>query len=424
MQIDIRNSVEEHDVIVVGGGPAGCAAAIAAARQGADTLILESTSALGGMATMSLVSAWAPFTDKQKLLYHSIPLEILVRYKRRAGIPEEKWDWVSISPEDLKLVYDEMIDECGAKVLFQSTVCDTVVKDGNIDCLIAANKAGLTPYKAKVYIDCTGDADVAAFSGVTFEKGSKDNSVQPCSLCFIITNVHSDRIQRPWSSNPKEGLWQRIRDDGKYPLISKHFIPAEFGDTIIANAGHLFQVDSTDPEQISKAYVLGRQTAQQYLAALKEYMPEAFCDAMIAATAPILGVRESRRIEGEYCFTLEDYLCRRSFPDEIARNCYWLDCHASRKSVKETWDNARHEQYQPGESHGIPWRCLVPKALDNLLVAGRSISMERMALASIRVMPNCLAMGEAAGIGAAIAAKQGIGIHALDPQAVISRIGK
>ena len=126
MQLQIRNSPKEYDVIIAGGGPAGCAAAIAAARMGASTLVLEGGTCLGGMATGGLVSAWAPFTDKQKVIYRSIPVEILTRYKKRANIPESKWDWVHIDPEALKVVYDEMLAESGAKVLFSSTVCDAI----------------------------------------------------------------------------------------------------------------------------------------------------------------------------------------------------------------------------------------------------------------------------------------------------------
>lgn len=421
MQLEIRNAVREYDVIVVGGGPAGCAAAIAAARQGANTLIIETGSALGGMATLGLVSKWAPLSDKEKIIYRSVALEIVTRYKKKANIPDAKWDWIPLFPEDLKLVYDEMIEECGAKVIFESRVCDSVVKDGKIDTLIVANKNGLTPYKAKTYIDCTGDADVAAYSGVPFEMGDENGTVQPGSLCFIIGNVKLDRLEggKLPNSNPSDGIWARICRENKYPLVCKHFIPAVIGEnTVFANAGHLFDVDSTDNEAVSAALVKGRRIAAEYLAALKEYMPEAFSDALIVATAPSYGTRESRRIRGEYTLTLEDYQGRRSFHDEIGRNCYWIDCHGASKSMSELVNR----RFEKGESHGIPWRCMIPQGIDNLLVAGRSISMERVVLASVRVMPNCLAMGEAAGLGAAIAASKGIGVRAIDVKDVQAKI--
>lgn len=422
MQIQIKNSEKHYDVIIAGGGPAGCAAAIAAGRMGVRTLVIESTSCLGGMATSGFVSKWAPMTDKEKLIYRSIPVEIVSRYKEAAGIPAEKWDWINLYPETLKIVYDQMLSEAGVKVLFNSTVCDTVVEDGKIRYLIVANKAGLTPYTADAYIDCTGDADVAAQCGVKWEMGGDDGHIQPASLCFVIGNADlSKRIWPTLGSNPKDGLWAKIKADGKYPNLFKHFIAATQGNSLVwANAGHIDGLNSTDPEAVSAAYAKGRALAQEYLAALKEYEPEAFKDAVIVSTAPSMGNRESRRIEGDYRITVEDYFARRSFPDEVCRNSYWLDCHGKSSNNINIW--AKENRYGPGDSHGIPWRCMLPVGVENLLVAGRTVSMERMALASIRVMPNCMGMGEAAGIGAAIASQKKAGIRDIDPQEVISHI--
>ena len=422
MQIQIKNAEKNYDVIIVGGGPAGCAAAIAAGRQGVKTLVIETGSCLGGMATSGFVSKWAPMTDKEKLIYRSIPVEIVSRYKKAAGIEEEKWDWIPLYPEILKIVYDEMLAEAGVQVLFDSSVVDTVMEDGKIKCLIIANKKGLTPYTADAYVDCSGDADVAAQCGVKWEMGGDDGHIQPASLCFVIGNV--DLSKQTWpvlGSNPKDGLWAKVKEEGKYPQLFKHFIVAKQGNGLLwANAGHINGLDSTDPEQVSAAYVKGRQLAQGYLAALKEYEPEAFKDAVIVTTAPKMGNRESRRIEGDYRFTVDDYFARRSFDDEVCRNSYWLDCHG--KSSQGIKIYAAENRYGPGDSHGIPWRCMLPVGVENLLVAGRTISMDRMALASIRVMPNCMGMGEAAGIGAAIASKKKITTREIDPQEVLVHI--
>ena len=292
-----------------------------------------------------------------------------------------------------------------------------------IDFILVSNKGGLTPYRAKTYVDATGDGDLAAFAGVPFEMGDADGNVQSGSLCFIISDAKLDKITESINSNPKDGFWARIVEEGKYPLVERHFIPAKVGEnTIFANAGHLNGLDSTDPENVSKAYMMGRKIAEQYLAALKEYQPEAFKDAHISATAATLGVRESRRIKGEYCLTVEDYFMRRRFDDEIALNSYWLDCHGKNELI----DSMPPEKlrYSAGEVHGIPWRCLIPVGIDNLLVAGRCISMEQAVLASIRVMPNCLAMGEAVGLGAAIAAKNDSGVRAVDVDELRSKIKK
>ena len=418
MDISIKNPSQHHDVIIIGGGPAGCAAAIAAARMGADTLVIESTTCLGGMATTGMVSKWAPFDDQQKVIYRSIPLEILERYKKAAGIAPDKYRWVSLYPEVLKRVYDEMLAEAGAKVLFSSTAADVVVDNGRIQALIVANKSGLTPYTADMYIDCTGDADVAYFAGVPFEKGNEDGILQNSSLCFLIAGVHLDKRNGvKLSSDPEDGIWKQMKRDGKYLHLVEHFIPTTQGhDCVLANAGDIVGLDSTDPEAVSRAMAYGRDLAEQYLNALKDYLPEVFGDAFIASTAPSMGIRESRRIDGDYCITVADYIARRSFDDEICRNSYWLDCH------DDTDQKVEVKQYGPGDSHGIPWRCLLPKGMDNLIVAGRSICMERMALASIRVMPNCLGMGEAAGIGAALASRQKTHIRAVDVKDIVAHI--
>ncbi len=425
MELKIKNAMKESDVLVIGGGPAGCMAALAAARDGMKVTLLEAATCLGGMATSGLVSKWAPFTDKEKVIYKSQPVELMERYKKAAGIEEDKWDWVPIHPEILKTVYDEMLGEAGVHVLFATQAVDAIAENGEIQCVIAANKAGLTPYKAKIYIDCTGDGDVAAMAGAETEKGDENGNIQPASLCFMIANADMSKCDVSLSSNPKDGLWAQVRSEGKFPLTCKHFIPAyltENRSVILANAGHLNDLDSTDPEALSDAYRLGRKTAQAYLDALKHYLPEVFKDALIVETAPEMGTRESRRVLGEYVFTVEDFLTRRSFEDEISRNCYYIDCHAQKGTVNPVQIPEEKKRYAPGESHGIPWRCLVPRGFRNLLVAGRCLSVERMALASLRVMPNCLSTGEAAGHGAAIAVSEGLSVREIPAYQVQERI--
>ena len=399
--VAVKDGNLDYDVIIAGAGPAGCCAAIAAARLKMKTLLIEASTAAGGMGTMGMIASMAPFTDKKKVLYHSLAVELLSRYKRRMNISENEWDWVPLSPEDLKIIYDDMLAESGVDILFQTTVCGAKVSERKITEIIAANKEGLTAFKANIYIDCTGDGDLAAFSGAEFVVGD-NGEVQASSLCFAISNVHTDRkLRDKIHSNLDDSIWPKVIADGKYPLISRHFVPAIFGDTLIVNGGHIFDINSTDVKQTTNAYILGRKTAVQYHAALKEYLPDAFCDSYLVETAPLLGVRESRRIKGEYTITAEDYFARRSFDDEIARNPYWLDCHPSGKD-KSKFSIEPTDGYKAGDSHGIPFRCMIPIGLDNLLVAGRCISVERKVLAATRVMPNCLATGEAAGIAAAI----------------------
>lgn len=316
--------------------------------------------------------------------------------------PENKLDWVSINPEYLMSIYDRMVTESGAKVLFFSRLAAVEMSsDDTIDAIIVSNKAGLVAFKGKVYIDATGDGDLAAWSGASFKRGyDEEGSVQMSSLCFSFANIDSyDYINGPtlyvWKDESTP-LYKAVRS-GKYPLVDTHFCNNLVGpDVIQCNAGHM-TVDTTDPWAISEAMILGRQKAVQYLKAMKDVRPSTFSNAFVVKTASLLGVRDSRRIEGDYIFTVEDWRQRKSFEDEIGRNCYYIDVHSGKH---------KPEHYKKGESHGIPYRCLTPKGIKNLLTAGRCISTDEQAFGSTRVMPCCLVTGEAAGMAAAHAIKQ------------------
>ena len=194
------------------------------------------------------------------------------------------------------------------------------------------------------------------------------------------------------------------------------------------NAGHLWEVDGTDPESLTRANLQGRKMAEAFRNALAEYCPSIFGNATVAATGALMGIRETRRIIGDYYLTTEDYLLRRSFPDEIGRNNYFIDIHNAKHEIeqvknKELQIEERFEHYGEGESHGIPYRCLTPAGLRNVLVAGRSISCDRPVQGSIRVMPVCLVTGEAAGIAAAhAAAMQQPDVHQVDTLRLRSRL--
>jgi hypothetical protein len=210
-----------------------------------------------------------------------------------------------------------------------------------------------------------------------------------------------------------------ILASGKYPEIpDAHFCSCKIGPgTYGFNAGHVFHVDNTDPENISKAARTGRRLAEAYQRALSEFSPAAFKDCFLVTTGTQVGIRETRRIVGDYLLTLDDWLARRSFDDEICRNAYFIDLHMTADEARRKAEidiEKRFEHYKAGESHGIPYRCLTPKGLKNVLVAGRNISVERPVHGSIRVMPVCLAMGEAAGTAAAQVAATTGDVHKAD----------
>jgi hypothetical protein len=423
--------IDSYDVVVAGGGPAGCTAAIAAAREGTKTLLIESTGSLGGMGTSALVPAWCPFSDREKIIYRGLAQKIFEAGKKHMShVPSDAADWVAIDVEALKRVYDEMVSASGASILFQTQLC-SVETDGNggVTAIVVSNKQGLGAFTAKVYVDATGDGDLAAWAGAAYEKGDSTGEMMPVTHCFLLSNVDSfafEHGQNVYTGN-KESPIHKILASGKYPLVKdNHMCAALVGPgTVGFNAGHLWDIDGCDPFGVSRGLMEGRRLAAQLRDGLAEFHP-AFANSHLVSTGSLLGVRETRRILGDYVLTLEDYMRRTSFPDEICRNSYFLDIHAAKHEVEKMKDSnlqwERFEHYKPGESHGIPYRCLTPRDLTNVLVAGRSISCERIVQGSVRVMPVCLAMGEAAGMAAAMAAKDSGNVHQVDVQHLRTRL--
>lgn len=413
---------EQYDIIVAGAGPAGIAAAAAAGREGKKVLLIEASGQLGGMATTGLVPAWTPYSDGVRIIYGGLSERIFKETKAKMPhIDKDRVDWVAIDYEALKENYANLLKETGVEVLYHTTVCDVVMKDErNIDSVVVANKSGICAYSAPVFIDCTGDADIYAFADGEFEVG-ENGDLQPGTMCFILTNIDEEILNSlPYiHSGNADSIIHTIVKEGKYNVPDTHFCHSKIGPkTYGFNAGHVWDADPTNPEELSKRITEGRELVHQLVLALKEYHP-AFKDAFLVQTAPTLGIRETRRIVGDYTFTKEDYFERKSFDDEISRNNYWIDIHKSARENIEWGErpNAddRYERYKDGESHGLPYRCLCPKHLDNLLVAGRCISTDRTTQGSLRVMPSCLCEGEAAGVAAAVMLESaGANIHTVD----------
>lgn len=421
---------ENYDVIVCGGGPAGCTAAIAAAREGAKTLLLESSAMLGGMATLGMVNNWGPIHDGIRNLHQGLAGEIIVELRSAMpNMPDTKWDRLSIDSEKLKLIMDRRVTESGADVLFHSFVAGVEMKDDrNIDVILVANKEGLTAYRAKVFIDCTGDADLYAWAGKEYHMGDEEGNVQAVTMCFMVANIDEEKFKvmdDPYYDGvglKKHALLHKIMADGKYDIPDDHIVYRQMSDGVYTfNAGHVYGIDATDPASFTKGCIEGRKRAWAIKNAYTEYA-DAYKDSFMAQTAPCVGLRESRRIIGDYTFVLEDYLNRQTFPDEISRGRYAIDVHEERPDIVRDTTKI-FERYGKGESYGVPYRILCPRDLDNVLVAGRTVSCDRLSNGSLRVMPCCMNMGEAAGIAAKLAGDMDqVNIHKVDTQVLRKRL--
>jgi hypothetical protein len=338
-----------------------------------------------------------------------------------AHIKNTDVDWVPIDPEHYKRVLDKKLTESGVEVLFGQTVVAAGVEalpgqSKRIRHVAAAYKGRLHAFAGNVFIDCTGDADLtfsAGFPTLYGEDGTGE--VQPATHCFMLSNVDEYHYHTEPALQSVENLKpisSAISRSGKYPLFKQvAFNHSPLGPgTVGFNAGHLWHVDPGDPRAYSAAYRQGRELAHQLHEGLKEYLPHVFGSSFMAQTAPAMGIRESRRIVGDYTLSVADYLGRKTFPDEIGRNCYYLDIHATEEETEQALGGKAGEagqvnEFGPGESHGLPRGMLAVKGGENLLAAGRTVSCDHRVLGSVRVMPVCLVMGQAAGTWAALTGK-------------------
>lgn len=415
----------EADVFVAGGGPAGMAAAVTAARQGCRVVLAEGHSCFGGMGTAALVTLFMPFTDGIHFLAGGFGEEIVAR-ARQMDFPIYMNDphfVVAVHPEALKRVYDDLAVEAGITFSFQTQVIGVESEAGHVSHAICSAKSGLFAVAARLFIDCTGDGDLAAWAGAPFAKGNEHGAMMPGSLCSLWSDVDWERVTAPRFTD--ERFLPQAIEEGIFSVPDLHLpgmirIGRSQAD---GNLVHAFGVDGTDERSVSQALMDTRRRTEEYRRYYHTYI-EGFEVAELVATGS-LAIRESRRILGDYVLGLEDFKTRASFGDEIGRYNYAVDVHATRPDPDET---RRFEaefkalRYGKGESYGIPYRILTPRGLDNLLVAGRCVSVDRPMLGSIRVMPACFITGQAAGMAAALAVESGVDTRTVDVTSLQHRL--
>lgn len=397
--------MKKYDVIVVGGGFAGCAAAIAAARNGCEVLVIEQAGALGGAANNCLVNPFMRNATKihkengetERLeLSRGIFAEICEKLKSMDAM-----NGITFHEEYLKLILDDMLEEAGVDVLFHATLCGVNVENEKLESVTVITKNGKITFEAKQFIDCTGDADLAVMSGCPYHLGRpSDNLCQPMTLCFRIANVDEDEFFTPECNAQRQAIYKRWQEEGKTsnPRENILLFRTMVKGVVHFNTTRVVKRNPVDPFDVSWAEREARRQMYDIYRMLKEELPS-FRNAQIISSAAWIGARESRMIDGEHLLNEEELKNCTVFPDAIAAGNYDIDIHNPEGS------GTSHYYFPDGEYYTIPYRSLVPKKINNLLVAGRCISSTHEAQASYRIMPIVCCLGEAAGAGMAVAVK-------------------
>lgn len=395
--------VAEYDVIVVGGGPAGFAAAVCAAREGAKTCIIEQCGGIGGVATSGLMSHWTGNT--QGGFYEEI-------LQRSAEKPELRQ---TIHPEKLHGVMLEMLLEAGVEVRLYTFAVAPVMDENKIIGVVIESKSGRQALMGKVVIDASGDGDIAARSGAEYQLGREgDGVMQPMTLMFKVGGVDYDRAIFP-------GSFESLVDvpAGEIQSLARANLPAPAGHVLLykstlpgvvtCNMTNVINVDGTKSEDLTKAQLTCRKQIPLIIDFLRKYAP-GYENCYLHSAASQIGVRETRHFKGLYTLTEDDIMEAKVFPDWVVTRAHFnFDIHNTKGAGLDE-NGCQHKFSQP-KGYTIPYGCFVPEKVDGLLFAGRIISGTHKAHSNFRVMPICANMGQSVGVAAAIAVKRGIAVR-------------
>ncbi|MBI5631327.1 MAG: FAD-dependent oxidoreductase [Elusimicrobia bacterium] len=431
------------DVLVCGGGAAGYCAAVASARNGARTTLIERHGFLGGSATQALVLPLMTFhaaPDEQ--VVKGIGEEIVQEVMRLGGSPGHLPDplgcaatFTPADPEWVKFAILKLVHESKVQLHFHSFVAGALLTGRRVSGVVVENKSGRQAFRAQVVIDATGDGDVAEKAGARLVHGrAADGKTQPLTLMFRMYGVDAAAVRRYVRENPREFvLTDEARRDieslpvlavsGFFGLVKKAQAAGDFGGfrdrvlyfempkpgEVMVNMTRVGNLSGVNARDLSAAELAGLAQVQQSVKFLKKYIP-GFSDAALLEVAAQIGVRETRHLAGRYTLTAEDVLAGRKFADGIARGAFPIDIHSPDGS------GLTMKKMEPGACYDIPFRCMLPKEVEGLLVTGRAISATYEASASSRLSPTCMALGEAAGTAAALAVKRKVWPSKLDPE--------
>ncbi|HPA60715.1 MAG TPA: FAD-dependent oxidoreductase [Clostridia bacterium] len=411
----------QWDALVVGGGLTGVAAAVAARRQGLEVLLLEKAGFLGGAPGTMLINPFMPYSttvDGQRFaLSRGFFAELQELLREVGGYQGPGRE--DIHEEYLKLALDRLVVREGVRVLFHATLCGVEKSGETIVALQAATKAGTLRFTARRYLDCTGDADLAVMAGCPYQLGRGDGLCQPMTLCFRIGNVDIPVFRE--NRQLMQDRYKQLKAEGKIknPRENVLVFNTLVDGMLHFNTTRVVRHNPVDPLDVTRAEMAAREQMFEICHFLREQVP-GFEHSQLVYSAGEIGVRESRKIVGEYVLTQEDLVACTKFPDRIAAGNYDIDIHNPEGS------GTSHYYFAPGTWYTIPYRSLLPLKAGNLLVAGRCISATHEAQASIRILPIVATLGQAAGVAAAVSLRAGVAPREADVaeiQRILTREG-
>lgn len=415
--------LKEYDVVVCGGGPSGFIAAIASARSGAKTALVEKNAFLGGMATGGLVAPISEFNKNGRRIVGGIPWEFAENLHALGGADlDYPIGNVPYDPELYKLAAQRMVGQAGVDLYLNCTLWDCVMEGNTIRQAWFANRCGNFALQADCFVDCTGDAELALRAGAPFQPMPEEDQLQPATLCFRLANVDTDSLEKirfrehntKYTNARIRELLLGLKEQGqKVPNFGGPWFHWSMHDGVVCVNMTRSPVSVKDVRKASDMECQLREDAFRLVSLLKENVAQ-FRDCYIVQTATQAGYRESRRILGLHTLTGEEILCRTAFSDTVALTAHPVDVHHSIST---------HQDVTFLQQEGcIPYRCLVMENLPNLIVGGRCISADRNAFASVRVQAPAMAIGQAAGTAAAISCQERVPVNAVDPSVLRSAL--